>query len=59
MNAEPAATVAPESVDLIPLPALVTNDTVRREMVVFAVTTVERVPSTDHPRFLTFHQILV
>ena len=58
-TAEPAATVAPESVDAIPLPALVTNDTLIREVVVLTVCPVERVSSTDHPRFLTFQQILV
>ena len=58
-NAEPAAIVAPENVDVIPLPALVTNNTVIREVIVFSLIPVQRVPSTDHPRFLTFHQILV
>ena len=58
-SAEPAATVASESVDAIPLPALVANDTLIREIVVLTVSPVECVSFTDHPRFLTFHQILV
>ena len=58
-NAEPAAMVAPEGGGFAMLPALVTNATVIREAVAFAPAPVERTSSDDHPRFLTFHQILV
>ena len=53
------ATIAPESSDVIQLPALVMNENVNGELVVLAMSPVKRIPSANHPRFLTFHQILV
>lgn len=58
-NAEPAVMVAPEGGGLVMLPALVMNATVIRETIAFEPARVERTSSAEHPRFLTFHQILV
>ena len=58
-NAEPDAMVAPEGGVQITLLALETNEIVNSRIVAFTLASFERIPYADHPRFLSFHQILV
>ena len=58
-NAEPAAIVAPEGGFQITLLALDTNEIANSRIVAFTPASFERILYANHPRFLTFHQILV